>query len=299
MIRGKCVHGIAMIMLLAMLAGCGQEQEYATVSADIADTFPLEAEPVEDNPQFAQSDGPYAIIHTTAGDIKILLYPEQAPLAVENFIGLAKSGYYDNSLFHYVVGDNLIQAGLPEGAIVDEDSEEEEVLEESLWGTAFSDEFSDELHNFPGALCMANSGFGTNTSQFYFVVNEDIPEDERLISSNMCINETLLAATIEGSALNDESPMTEEEQQEYQDAINEKLQSISTDGVPEEELARYQEAVDRYMEIGGNYWLDYSHTVFGQIVDGLNIAQAISQVKIDTNRQPKQDILIVSIEIIE
>ena len=146
---------------------------------------------------------------------------------------------------------------------------------------------------------MANSGFGTNMSQFYFVVNEELPEDESLISANMYVNETLLAATIEGSARNDENPMTEEEQQEYEDAINEKLQSISTDGVPEEELARYQEAMNRYMEIGGNYWLDYSHTVFGQIVDGYNIAQAISQVKVDTSRQPKQDIVIVSIEIIE
>ncbi len=101
-----------------------------------------------------------ALMKTTAGDIKIKLLTQDAPKAVENFIGLAEKGYYNGLTFHRVIPDFMIQGGDPTG---------NGTGGESLWGEPFADEFSDTAHNFRGALSMANSGPDTNGSQFFIV----------------------------------------------------------------------------------------------------------------------------------
>ena len=59
--------------------------------------------------------GPTAVLKTNQGEIKIQLFPEQAPMTVENFIRLAQKGYYDGTIFHRVISDFMIQGGDPEG----------------------------------------------------------------------------------------------------------------------------------------------------------------------------------------
>ena len=94
------------------------------------------------------------------GDIKIKFFPKQAPKTVENFTTHAKNGYYDGLTFHRILEDFMIQGGDPKGTGVGG---------ESIWGKSFKDEFSKDLHNFRGALSMANSGPNTNGSQFFIV----------------------------------------------------------------------------------------------------------------------------------
>ena len=94
------------------------------------------------------------------GDIKIMLFDEQAPKAVENFTTHAKDGYYDGVTFHRVMTDFMIQGGDPDG---------NGTGGESIWGDPFEDEFTSELRNFTGALSMANAGPKTNGSQFFIV----------------------------------------------------------------------------------------------------------------------------------
>lgn len=101
-----------------------------------------------------------ARMKTSMGDIRIKLLEKEAPKAVENFIGLAQKGYYDNLTFHRVIPDFMIQGGDPNGNGTGGDS---------LWGKKFADEFSPNAHNFRGALSMANSGPNTNGSQFFIV----------------------------------------------------------------------------------------------------------------------------------
>ena len=93
--------------------------------------------------------GPKATIKTNHGEIVIQLFPEQAPKTVENFVGLAKKGYYDGVIFHRVINDFMIQGGDPTGTGMGG---------ESIWGAPFEDEFSNELFNIRGALSMANAG---------------------------------------------------------------------------------------------------------------------------------------------
>lgn len=97
---------------------------------------------------------------TDLGDIKIKFFPKEAPKAVENFIALSNKEYYNNLTFHRVIKDFMIQGGDPNG---------DGTGGQSIWGKEFEDEFSPKLHNFRGALSMANAGENTNGSQFFIV----------------------------------------------------------------------------------------------------------------------------------
>lgn len=102
------------------------------------------------------------------GDVKIALFPDIAPKAVENFTTHAKNGYYDGVKFHRIIADFMIQGGDPKG---------NGTGGESIWGESFEDEFSDKAHNFTGALSMANSGANTNGSQFFIVKGSSVSEE--------------------------------------------------------------------------------------------------------------------------
>lgn len=97
-----------------------------------------------------------ATILTEAGTIKLDLYDDKTPKTVENFVKLAKSGFYDGLTFHRVIADFMIQGGCPNGTGTGGP------------GYTFKDEFHPELkHDGPGVLSMANSGPNTNGSQFF------------------------------------------------------------------------------------------------------------------------------------
>lgn len=190
--------------------------------------------------QTPQKNEPVAKMNTTMGTIKIRLFPEYAPKAVENFTTHAKNGYYDGLIFHRVIKDFMIQGGDPNGTGMGG---------ESIWGTPFEDEFSQELHNLRGALSMANSGPCTNGSQF-FIVQAD---------------------TVDPSFVP-------------------QMESMIDDGFP-------QQVIDNYKEVGGTPWLDFKHTVFGQVFEGMDVVDSIANAKTALQDKPSQDIKIISIEI--
>lgn len=105
------------------------------------------------------------------GSIKVMLFEEQAPKAVENFVTHAQEGYYDGLTFHRVIADFMIQGGDPTG---------DGTGGESIWGEPFEDEFSDDLRNFTGALSMANSGADTNGSQFFIMCSPAMSGQDEL-----------------------------------------------------------------------------------------------------------------------
>ena len=95
-------------------------------------------------------------IETTLGDIYADLDEAEAPKTVENFVTLAKKGFYDGIIFHRVIPNFMIQTGDPTGTGMGGP------------GYQFKDEFSKKLrHDKPGVLSMANSGPNTNGSQFF------------------------------------------------------------------------------------------------------------------------------------
>jgi len=97
-----------------------------------------------------------ATLHTDQGDIVIDLYARKAPRTVNNFIFLAREGFYDGVVFHRVIKDFMAQGGDPTGTGTGGP------------GYQFADEFDPSLkHDGPGVLSMANAGPGTNGSQFF------------------------------------------------------------------------------------------------------------------------------------
>ena len=98
-----------------------------------------------------------AIVRTDMGDIVVELYPRDAPLACDNFVQLARKGYYNNVIFHRVIRNFMIQTGDPTGTGTGG---------ESIWREPFKDEFSLK-HDQPLVLSMANSGPNTNGAQFF------------------------------------------------------------------------------------------------------------------------------------
>lgn len=178
-----------------------------------------------------------ATLKTTMGDLKIKLFPEVAPKAVENFVKLAESGYYNGIIFHRVIPDFMIQGGDPTGTGMGG---------ESVWGSAFEDEFSDKAYNLKGALSMANAGPGTNGSQFFIVSASQTP-------ANM-------------------------------------VGQLEAAGYP-------AEIVEAYKENGGTPWLDNRHTVFGHVIEGMDVVDAIQSVKRGPQDKPVNDIVIESIEL--
>ena len=192
--------------------------------------------------QFPQLDlenakGPKAVIKTTRGDITVQLFPEQAPKTVENFVELAKKGYYDGVIFHRVIPDFMIQGGDPTGTGMGG---------ESIYGEAFEDEFSRDVFNLRGALSMANAGPNTNGSQFFVVTNQNVPAQM--------------------------------------------MSQLEDAGFPEEIIEAYKQ--------GGTPWLDFRHTVFGHVVDGMDVVDEIGGVQRDAQDRPTFDVVMDTVEII-
>ena len=183
-----------------------------------------------------------AVMHTSLGDITIRLFPADAPKAVENFTTHAKNGYYNGVKFHRVISDFMIQGGDPQGTGMGG---------ESIWGRPFEDEFTPELHNYRGALCMANAGPNTNGSQFFIVQASSVPGD-------------MLA----------------------------QMKALTDRGFP-------QECIDNYAKLGGTPWLDFKHTVFGQVTAGMDVVDAIAAAPVDGRDMPVTDIVIQGVDVTE
>lgn len=183
-----------------------------------------------------------AVMHTSMGDISLRLFPDKTPKACENFITHARNGYYDGLIFHRVIWDFMIQGGDPRG---------NGTGGESIWGESFEDEPDVELHNYRGALSMANAGPNTNGSQFFIVQAGTVPE--QMLGQMADLRDQGFSAEVE----------------------------------------------ERYRQNGGTPWLDFRHTVFGQVFDGMDVVDAIAAVPVGAQDKPRRDVIIQSITIKE
>lgn len=222
---------LAATAILVAMTACAKEEEEDLVLIQF-----------EDN-----TDLPIATMTVAGyGDIVFELYPDIAPLTVENFVGLAEEGYYDGITFHRVIEDFMIQGGDPTGTGSGGSS---------IWNSPFEDEFSDLLYNFNGAVSMANSGLGTNGSQFFIVQCDTVSNTfEECVTYH---EESGYGCTY------------------YADIVQE-----------------------MYAEVGGTPHLDGMHTVFGQVIDGMDIVDEIAAVAVDSSSyKPLESVIIESVTI--
>ncbi|WP_066258531.1 peptidylprolyl isomerase [Neobacillus drentensis] len=236
-----------LLTIVLVLAACGTstKKEETTTKTTTPKTEKAEGDQQVENGVYPQlstevsKDEKLIEMETSMGTIKIKLFPEYAPKAVENFVKHSEEGYYDGLIFHRVIKDFMIQGGDPSG---------NGTGGESIYGKPFEDEFSKNLYNLRGALSMANSGANTNGSQFFIV------------------------------------------------------QSSSLDPAMKEEMAKAgypKEIIDAYNKNGGTPWLDHRHTVFGQVIDGMDIVDKIASTSVGAQDKPEKDITIKDIKILK
>ncbi|KAK8107867.1 Peptidyl-prolyl cis-trans isomerase-like 3 [Apiospora kogelbergensis] len=107
-------------------------------------------------------------LHTNFGDLKIEVFCESVPKTAENFLALCASGYYDQSPFHRLIPNFMIQTGGP-----GKPTPENPKAGQSIWGAPFEDEIRQTLkHNMRGIVSMANKGPATNGSQFFVLFDK-------------------------------------------------------------------------------------------------------------------------------
>lgn len=147
-----------------------------------------------------------AIVHTNKGDFTLELFASQAPVTVNNFVFLARDGYYDNVVFHRIIQEFMVQTGDPTGT------------GSGGPGYRFRDELPPVKPYEPGIVAMANAGPNTNGSQFFVCTGDSSKHLNRSpnytvfgsVIAGMDTVQTIAATPVERSFSGEASKPTEE-----------------------------------------------------------------------------------------
>ncbi len=217
------------------------------------------------------------------GTIKAVLFPEAAPIGVENFQKLADSGYYDGLKIHRVVSNFMFQGGSANGDGTGGDA--------AVNGGSFGIETAQNARHFYGALCYANAR-GSNTTQFYIVNSKNAEDlsafDYDAYDSIIEEGKGYIKEAREAGQANAEEYYIYQTQF-YQNRID--YFKGASDAV-----------INKYKAAGGVPSLDGNYTVFGQVYEGLDVVDAISAVEVKDNGSgevstPVEDIIIKSVKV--
>lgn len=198
------------------------------------------------------------------GTIKAVLFPEAAPIGVENFQKLCDAGFYKGLTIHRVVEGFMFQGGSTNGNGTGGDA--------AVNGGSFDIETTQNARHFYGALCYANA-MGSNSTQFY-IVNNNKAQDLGLINKSVYISNIKKYEEYAALAKEAGDAMYENyykfQAQYHQNTLD--WFEYATDGIK-----------SLYKEKGGTPSLDGNYTVFGQVYDGFNVIESISKVEVKDN----------------
>jgi len=239
--------------------------------------------------------GVRAVLQTTEGDIVISL-SDLTPLHRDNFIKLAESGFYNGVTFHRVIKNFMIQTG-------DGSTRQDSTLISDDYTVPA--EINDSLFHRRGVVAAARTGDDVNPernssgTQFY-IVQGKVYNDEELAATierieynrrQFLYNKALLDLRREAEQAGKE--MTEDEIQ--QSAIIKAYDAMEKAGtyvMPEHHR-------NAYKTVGGTPFLDGAYTVFGEVLEGMEVVDAIAGTATDLTDRPVQDIRIVKVKIIK
>lgn len=219
------------------------------------------------------------------GTIKAKLFPDIAPVGVQNFIQLAQDGFYTGKNIHRVISDFMLQGGSENG---DGTGGSAAYSGEGSNADSFGVEANENARHFYGALCYANA-LGQNSTQFY-IVNSKQAQDISSIDTSRISDVAQQAKEAKEAS----TPGTAE--YSYYEAMENQYSNLS------EWIANASDDVKAKYQEGGVYYLDGGYTVFGQVVDGFDVIDSISGVEVRENSsgessQPVNDIIIKSVKV--
>lgn len=240
-------------------------------------------------------DADYVIISTPYGDMRVLLY-DDTPAHKQNFLKLAYEGKYDSLLFHRVIRDFMIQGGDPNSLHAAKNAE----LGDGEIGTAIDAEIAYPKHiHKRGALAAARKPDSANPekkssgSQFYIV------QGQRFSPDVLDQIEAKRNTRIKNEIFYKIQPYYQDSLKYYQDnGMSEELMDLQlrimekvTEMAEDKGLFTIPEEVrEVYMTEGGTPHLDGDYTVFGEVVEGLDVIDSIAQVMTDMRDRPTKDI---------
>ena len=221
------------------------------------------------------------VIRTSQGDIVLRFFPDQAPKTVTNFINLAKAGSYNNTSFHMVINDVMIQGGHcgtdpsnPSG--------------QSSYGDKFEDEFCDSLLNLRGAVSMTNTSKDGNGSQF--LINVTTVENFAKSGSWDALEGTWDSIKSKLLDYKDSNLL-----KAYIDENGERF--TNTDIIPDDIKMIYDITGGNPSFDGMFNAADRGNTVFAQVISGMDVVDKIAAVKTDDKGVPQTPVLIESVTI--
>jgi peptidyl-prolyl cis-trans isomerase B (cyclophilin B) len=242
-------------------------------------------------------------IKTSMGDIFVRLYDE-TPLHRDNFLKLAAEGYLNGTLFHRVIKDFMIQGGDPES----KNAPSGKSLGSGGPGYTIPAEIhSNQLFHKRGALSAARLGDEVNPnkessgSQFYIVWGKTYkPAELKQMERQMEMQQEQaifgkLAATHREEIMNyrrnrDRAALMELQERLGKEALQKSKEMGSPSFTPEQ--------VEAYTQIGGTPFLDGEYTVFGEVIEGLSVVEAIQNTATHRDDRPKTDISM-HVEVLE
>ena len=243
-------------------------------------------------------------IETTMGDIIVKLYDE-TPNHRDNFIKLVENGTYEGTLFHRVIKDFMIQAGDPDS----KGAPKGQMLGSGDVGYTVPAEFVyPQLFHKKGALAAARQGDNLNPEkassgcQFYIVTGR-VFNDSTLLSMEEQKNQNKFTSVFNALAqkhMKEIYQMRRNNDQEglmnLQDSIFVETQK-QLEGEPEFKFTEEQRQA--YTTIGGTPHLDGEYTVFGEVIEGMDVVDKIQQVSTNGSDRPDDDVVIKKVSIIE
>ena len=237
------------------------------------------------------------IIHTEFGDMKAILYDE-TPLHKKNFIALAKEGKYDSTQWHRIIKDFMVQGG---DIYAKDDTREPE-------GARIPAEINEKFQHTKGALAAARQGDQVNpekmssSSQFYIVDGRVFSEAE-LTTDQMKLNQSI-SMMLQNPEYDSLKQLFMDLQQQGNYAGMNEL-SLECKGYVEQELSVNlnkevdPRMVETYTKIAGAPHLDKEYTVFGRVVEGLDIIDKLADVKVGPGDRPvKPTYMSVELEMV-
>jgi len=243
-------------------------------------------------------------IETTMGHIKVKLYNE-TPAHRDNFIKLVKEGYYNGTLFHRVINKFMIQGG-------DGDSRNAKPGQRLGMGdpgyTIPAEFVYPRYFHKKGALAAARQGDNVNPkkassgSQFYIVTGDVIPagqigqvERQLQMQQEQAIFNQLVEAHRDEILTMRRARDTQGLQALQDQLIAEMHERIAREGIAK----LSEEQKQAYTTVGGAPHLDGAYTVFGEVIEGMDVVEKIEKVATDSADRPKEDIKIISMKIMQ
>lgn len=239
------------------------------------------------------------LISTEFGDIKIKLYNE-TPLHRDNFIKLAEKGFYNDLLFHRVIKDFMIQGGDPDS----KNAAPGQMLGNGGPGYEIPAEFNPKFFHKKGALAAARESDQVNPekkssgSQFYLVQGK-VYEMEQLAVMEDRMNQTAKIDIFRNFIAKPENAEYKKKLDSCQQAqnfeeLNKMVQEIEEKTKDEyakvDKFSYTDEQKKEYSTVGGTPHLDGAYTVFGEVIEGLDVIDKIAAVETGANDRPAKDV---------